>query len=250
MSLHGAAGFLEQPGGRAGWRDGLGGWVERIWEGPSALLGAFLTSTLPPGYSDYARDLDGEIVTVRAIYPVGAADGVGDAETDGTVSDDWELDGNDLEKSLWQKPSVVAAFDSLTSEEAAIARRVIEDLLSGEGTAYPANVELGLLATRLVAGVEAWPVSQYVLRRTVTVRRNTSLSAIHTNVNRVFDYTGITAAEPSLAADGVIAASDLTHLHWLKRTPRVGNASKGLRLIVYEYWGAEEWDDWIHDPST
>jgi hypothetical protein len=82
------------------------------------------------------------------------------------------------------------------------------------------------------------------------VRKGTSLAASHANVNRIFDYTALTAAEPSLAAYNLVAAASLTALKWLKRTPDVRPTQDGLYEIVTEYWGADEWDSWIYETAT
>lgn len=251
MSVHGASGFLLQPGGRAGWRQGVGAYEEYTWEGPTSALVTFLSSGLPGGFIDYSREYDGELTIVRASYSTGQVDGgIGTPETDGLLDTVWEMDGNDLEKSLWEVPAVLADTGGMSFADLAAVRDKVERILNGEEIEAFSEASLNALVARLARGQEAFTVSQYVLRKRLTLRPNATILPAYTNIGRVFNSTAIASAEPTLATTNLIGASGLSAIKWLKRTPRVAQTTSGLWEMEQEYWGADEWDSWLYPTAS
>lgn len=254
MSIHGSSSFLEQPQ-RRGWDDTAGAQIFRTWEGPTSGLATFISGTLPAGYSKIDIEDDSEFCEVVAQYAAPGTDGIGGVETDGLVQRWWELDGNDIEKSLWNHPKVLARTSVYDAVQMASLRAHFEEVMAGTATtswADPDGVSTAVNTAmlKLAQGIEAFSVSQYVLRKTEIVRTGTSLAASHSNVNRIFSYAALTAAESTLAGYDLVAAAGLTGLEWLKRTPDVRPTQNGLYEIVTEYWGADEWDSWIYDTAV
>lgn len=253
--MHGDSGFLEQPEQRQ-WDYSSGAMKVRRWEGPTSALATFIAGSLPGGWHRFEIDDDSELATITVYYAVAGTDGVGEESGDGLVGRWWELDGNDLEKSLWSHPKMLARTRLYSVAQMAALRLHLEEILDGTATGPfvdpidAANTDAEELVYLMSTGVEAFTVSQYVLRKTEIVREGTSLSASHSNVNKVFDYTALTTAEPSLADYDLVASADLTALVWLKRTPDVRPTQNSLYEIITEYWGAEEWDTLIYETAT
>lgn len=256
MSVHGTAGFIEQAQ-RRGWRQSSGAFIVRTWEGPTSALDTFISTSLPSGFSDLEIDDDTEMAKLTATYQANTTDGIsgGEADATGLVSDDWELDGNDLEKSLWTAPEF---FDALPTDAGlATLRQNILDFVDGTSAILPSDPDPVLeeiyqrYAIKMATGQEAYFYSQYVLRHTLTVRKNTTLTPVHANRLRQFTYAQLLAApeSESLADQDILAASDLTALVWLKKTPIVRPSSQNLWEIVQEYWGAESWDIDLYPES-
>lgn len=249
MPIYGDSGFLEQPEQRQ-WDYSSGAMIVRRWEGPTSALATFISGSLPGGWHRFEIDDDSELATITVYYAVSGTDGVGSDSGDGLVGRWWELDGNDLEKSLWEHPKVRAVTDGYTPTEISEVRAHYQTMLDGTATTSWANADVQAAMERMARGIEAFTVSQYVLRKTEVVREGTSLAASHDNVNKIFDYTALTTAETSLAGYDLVASADLTALSWLKRTPDVRPTQNGLYEIVTEYWGAESWDSWIYETAS
>lgn len=250
MAIYGVSEYLEQSQRRR-WDINQGAVVDRTWEGPKSGLVTFIASTLPAGYSRIEIDDDNDLVVLVATYPSSTTDGIGGTEPeDGLVQRWWELDGNDLEKSLWDHPKVRAHTDGYDATQIIAMRAKFEEILAGTATSSWLHADVMDAMLRIARGVESFTVSQYVLRKNEIVRTGTSLAASHGNVNKIFGYSALTAAEPSLAGYDLVAAASLTGLYWLKRTPDVRPTQNGLYEIVTEYWGAEEWDSWIYETAS
>lgn len=250
-TLHGSSEWLEQPGSREGWRQSTGNFTTRTWEGPTSTLASFLLNQLPKGsLISYEKEFNGITAKVVAEYQAPQpGNGLGQTTEPGLIERYWELDGNDLELSLWRKPDVVAQLDGLSQSEIALVRGRIEGLVAGtatESVPYSGNEPLYLLEKALSRGIESFEVSQYVLRRTETVYRNTNLYPNYEKIGYQFTYPAIIAAEPSLVTDNLIKAAKLEKVIWVKRTPKVRRSAKNIWEITLEYWGADQWNEWLH----
>ena len=252
MSIHGDSGFLEQPEQRQ-WDAASGALRIRRWEGPTSGLQDFILYTLPGAWHRFEIDDDGELATIVAYYAVAGTDGVGSVSEDGLVTRWWELDGNDLEKSLWAHPKMRARTKLYSVAQMGALRQHLEDILDGTATGPfvdpidSGNTDAEELVFLMSTGVEAFTVSQFVLRKTEVVRSGTTLRPVHANANKIFSYAALIDAEPSLADYDLVKASDLTDLFWLKRTADVRPTQNGMYEIIIEYWAAEEWSDKLYD---
>ncbi len=250
MSLKGTANFEEIAGSKRGFRSGRP-FRERRWEGPTEGVDAFVATEMPSGWTDWDSEENGDLSIVSATYQTPESPTSGD---EGLVLRAWELDGNDLEQSLWAHKDVVDWMTGFNTVEILNSRRIIERVIAGEQPlelpAVGHENPFDKLIDRLIKGVESLTVSQYVLRKIELVVIGSSLAASHANTNKQFTYTQLVAAEPSLTSQNLIAASGLTALHWLKRTPTVKRTSNNLWEISVEYWGAEKIDDWVYPVRT
>lgn len=249
MAVHGSSAFLEQPA-RWGWRQNGGAYKERTWEGPAASLTSFLSASLPQGYSEYSVEDQGDLVIVRAIYTADIPERIGNPSDDGLLDRSWELEGDDLETSLWAHPSVIAETANQTIAQAIALRTAVDAALAGETTWTSLGGAIDNLVNRLAKGTESFFQSTFVLRKVETVRKNSSIRPSFTNVNRVFSYAALLSSEPSLAYENLIQASGLQGLSWLKCTPRVRPTQDGLWEISQEYKGAQTIDSWIYPNAS
>ena len=246
MAVHGTAGVLELKG-RSGWRQSGGAFQERVWEVPTGRLAFFQTQQLPTGYTDISYEQDEDLTIVRAVYSAATAEQIGNPADDGLVDRRWELDGEDLEKSVWQQPGVMTATAGQTIQQAITLRNDVEKVLAGEQSwTNTGFTDVDSMVVRLARGIEGFLTSSFVLRKIEVVRRNASIRPAFTNLNRVFTYTGLLAAEPTLGSENLLQSSGLTTLKWLKRAPRVNPTQSGLWEITQEYQGAEAFDSWLY----
>lgn len=98
----------------------------------------------------------------------------------------------------------------------------------------------------MARGVTKFPVAQWVLRRTQTGPRSSSLRGLRTNVNRMYTTSALVTAEsvPSNLLD------DIPTGYWLKQTPQVSTEGDRLR-VDSEWWWAEDYDRFtLGDPIT
>lgn len=180
---------------------------------------------------------------------------VEDGATSTTVlNDTWELDGNDLEKSIWELPKVVEQMERTADlSDRATIRQNIESFVRGEssdGATAPAGFDSEVyeaLVASLLNGVEAFSVSTYVLRRTLTLTANTEVAPGFANANKIFSRAQLLSAEPTIPDN---LQSSLPEGVWLKKTPTASQQSDGRWVYRVEYWWAEEYDEFLYETAT
>lgn len=250
MSLKGTSNFEELAGSKRGFRNGRP-FRERRWEGPATDVNTFVGTSMPGGWTEWDSEENGDLAIVSAIYQTPDSAPSGD---EGLVLRTWELDGNDLEQSLWVHPEITSWMSGQSLTDILNNRRIIERVVNGDQPLeLPAPGEeepFDRLIDRLIRGTESLTVAQYVLRKIELVVIGSSIVASHTNVNKQFTYAQLATAEPSLADQNLVAASGLTALKWLKRTPTVKRSNANLWEISLEYWGADVWDSWLYPART
>ena len=186
-----------------------------------------------------------------------------------TLSNQWYLDGNDLEKDLFQLEDMAAILKNTTNANLAAFRREWEEALSNRtdpddvpfassskysGTvngmnaaaqaAYVKNIYISALR-----GTEFFTVSQYVLRNVKVVPPSTNQSPEHANVGSQYTHALMTATSgngqsvPSAMLSGISAG------YWLKRTPSVEQTSEGNYQISKEFWYSEDYDTNIYGTA-
>lgn len=190
----------------------------------------------------------------------------------------WTLDGNDLEQPIWTLPKVREMFNRMPDlKKRAKIKADIEGLVRGEftndtrktvqtiknealdamSTVNPDGnstqpIELGNtddiidgLIKSLVRGVEAFPVSSYVLRKTMVLSPVTNVSPGFQNANKVFSLAALVRDEPGIPLN---IAGILVTLggYWQKKTPQASQAADGRWTYTVEYWYAEEVDRFIY----
>lgn len=170
------------------------------------------------------------------------------------LNDLWELDGNDMEKSIWELPKIRRELEkTLDVWERAQVRANIEALVRGDsedGATTPSNfdpaVYTGLISS-LISGVEAFPISTYVLRRTLTLPALTTLAPGFANSNRIYTTAQLLAFETSIPTN---LGNTLPTGYWQKKTPTASQQSDGRWVYRVEYWWAEEYDPFIYEAQT
>lgn len=191
----------------------------------------------------------------------------------------WTLDGNDLEQPIWTLPKVREMFNRMPDlKKRAKIKADIEGLVRGEftndtrktvqtiknealdamSTVNPDGnstqpIELGNtddiidgLIKSLVRGVEAFPVSSYVLRKTMVLSPVTNVSPGFQNANKVFSLAALVRDEPGIPLNiaGILVALGG---YWQKKTPQASQAADGRWTYTVEYWYAEEVDRFIYE---
>ena len=185
------------------------------------------------------------------------------------LSDNWELEGNDLEKSVWELPTIkdqLAIMHAATGEGIngfqllTEFRKDVNDLVNGTmedpGADPNAIIPVGIgLNTALLAqwikelcmGVESFIVSQWVLRRTREIAPNCRIKPSMTNVMRVFT----TAQLGKVNSIPSVIKFDLPSGYWLKKSPRVtGPSDDGNWTITEEWWHSDSYSSLLYSAAT
>lgn len=213
----------------------------------------------------------------------------------------WTLDGNDLEKSLFECPKMLDILNeiendttgtSCTGGQLGLTARIrasMEDFKSGkdkDGNGIDDYFEktyqvadyfdidscplVALSTTQLnnleaicqdyMKGVEAFTISQYVLRNTKTVQYNSGVAAValipyYADVNKIWNTSDITALmladtrpiDPPISVTnydipliGVLGTVFNTS-KWLYRTPDVQELSNGKWQVTREWWESTDY---------
>lgn len=191
------------------------------------------------------------------------------------LSSEWELIGEDLEKSIWVHPKWLSIASKLRDGKdgeswwVAYFRGQIEALARGEskftdreGTEFALSradiisdvdaiaglnstqeKNLGQLIDDLCDGVESWPISRYVLRHTEIVAANTTIRLSYANVGKIFSTAKLTRTED---IDQVILGT-LPNGWWLKRTPTLRASGSSKYQITQEWWHADDYSRFLYD---
>jgi hypothetical protein len=315
-------------------RDG-GYTVTRRWRGPIDSLVAFsdggsgeadyhgtyfsgASGILPGGAgrdgavsTDLVRDEGGRLGTFSATWvtsniasALGNPRAAGRTGTSGDLYQEsslWSLDGNDLEKSIWECPKMLDILNeiendttgtSCTGGQLGLTARIrasMENFKNGkdlDGNTIPDYYEktyrvadyfdisscplVALNATQLnnleaicqdyMKGVEALPISQYVLRNTKTVQYTSAVAATalipyYADVNKIWATSDITALmladtrpiDPPISVTnydipliGVLGTVFNTS-KWLYRTPDVQELSNGKWQVTREWWESTDY---------
>jgi hypothetical protein len=224
-------------------RDGYR-YVERL-SGTPETIGADFNAAVAAGYRcRYDPDAGAGYATLEV--EVGRDPSGGTEE----LSNEWYLLGNDLEKSLFEHPDVVAIFkDEQTPEQAATFRADVEAVMRGTKeysefiTGVPAVsvTVIDRLIKAMANGQETFFVSQFVLRNTMVLPTNYSGFVDISNVNRKYTTAQLFAAE-SVAMPLIPALASLDG-QWLKKTPTFEQQGRDKWRVDREWWHAETWSD-------
>ena len=170
---------------------------------------------------------------------------------DQPLVDRWTLAGNDLEKSLLEHPDVLAAFPDTNPQARANLRSDLDDVMSGEKTVQEMldattdptqQAMINLLVNQMSLGVEAFTVSQFVLRRVLIIAANSSIKPSLEHVGEIYTTAELVQAE---TVPGTIRF-ELPEGYWLKRTPTVDQMSLDKWQITQEWWHADAYGPFYH----
>jgi hypothetical protein len=191
----------------------------------------------------------------------------------------WDLDGNDLEQPLWLVPKVRAMLNTVTDiRQRAIIRRNLEAFVRGDEMTDAKGVPLNLdmlknevkeavsknnekLEDNLIAlddvpkiidavlgsmirGVEAFPMSAYVLRKTQILPPLTDISPGFEGSNEVVKTETLIQEEPTIPLN---IAGALPKGVWQKKTPQATQNADGRWTYRREFWWVREADPFLYD---
>lgn len=216
----------------------------------------------------------------------------------------WFLDGNDLEKNILEcKPMAAIVADiSTVAQRQGFPSRVqaaVDDYKAGTdkdgngvtdywekpfdlvdyftATAPPWSelsagsiTALGLICEDMFKGVEAFTVSQYVLRNTVTTQYTSAIGAValapyYVDVNTIWETSDITAMmtagtrpiDPptstvpfTLPLIGLLSGSPFSTYKWLYRTPDVQQLGNGKWQITREWWETTDYSTILYNEKS
>lgn len=120
---------------------------------------------------------------------------------------------------------------------------------STDGATTPANFDpevYDALLKSLISGVEAFVVSAYVLRRTITLPPNTALAPAFQYSNQIFTTASLVGYETTIPTN---LRSALPSGYWQKKTPTAAQQSDGRWVYRVEYWWAEEFDEFLYETA-
>ena len=194
----------------------------------------------------------------------------------------WDLDGNDVEQPIWNLPRVRYIFDGVEDVRArAIFRRNLEafvrgdemtdalgvpmtlpqlksdlkNLISGYAQtstgASPADAvpldqvdaTINAILASFIRGVEAFPLSSYVLRKTQVLPPLTDLAPAFDGSNEVVKTETLKTEEPTIPP---MIAGALPSGFWQKKTPQATQGSDGRWTYRREFWWAREVDQFLY----
>ena len=231
------------------------------------------------GFANATISYNGPSATLRLTYS-GINFGATSSSTSGlvpsasdiaaaTLSSQWYLEGNDLEKDLFQLPNMQAIAKSLSNAGLATWRKDFDTTISARTD--PDSVPMALAASysgtvngmnaaaqaayvkgiymSMLRGSEFFTVAQYVLRNIKIVPPSTSQSPEHAYVGTQFTHALMLATSGNGQSVPSAILSGISSGYWLKRTPSVEQTSDGNYQISKEFWYSEEYETNIYGTA-
>jgi hypothetical protein len=175
----------------------------------------------------------------------------------------WELRGNDIEKSLWEKPEVKAIFEQLmdTDPDTRVlipnnrsigVRRDILNMVAGQ--TLPSEVDwwptASLLMKRFVGeltkGVEAYWMSHWVLACQTILYNNSTIKPSLKNIDCIFLST-----EELISLEGIpVLPFTLPEGVWLKKSPTERTMGPDKYSINQEWYWADDYSQFAYNLAT
>jgi hypothetical protein len=257
--------------------DPRGGWtITQRWKGSQTAINLLSETLLGVRFVITPSDDGGDFILEAT-----TAD-IENQPTDVPLSDIWELDGNMLEKELWHLPWMRAEWDSIKdnrngnptgdprlSSASCInwIRKNIEAFINGQEKtitldpeerpltyaelhqdclAYGLHEEAFLKIIHLyAAGVKAFPVAQFVLKRTRTVASNFAAFNLPNIYDDVFKRRTTDSLSGAYPVPGALIFA-LPAGEWVKQTPSAKQVSATKWAISEEWWHADKWEPEIY----
>lgn len=269
-AFHGITGLVELPS-IVNWDPRVGSTLQRRYRGTRAEceLGAASLRAQKTRYSIEQPESGGYAV-LNVFASVDE-----EADPSEPLSSEWELVGEDLEKSIWMHPkwlSIAAKLREGKNNESwwvSYFRSQIEALARGEskftdregvqfelsqssilsdvdaiaGLTPAETAQLALLISDVCDGVDSWPISRYVLRHSRIVAANTTIRMKYTGVGKMYSTAKLGRTED---IDQVILGT-LPSGYWLKRTPTLRVAGSAKYQIIQEWWHADDYSKFLYD---
>lgn len=225
--------------------DGKGNLVAVMrWRGTVSAIQSFLPYVNTPGVRVTMRHDEPPFATLEA-RPGDAADGTPpDSDLHVSRNTFWFLDGNDLEKPITDHPSLTEDDAGEIAYKAQIAQ---EDGVYSNFFGTFSNPAAEAIFRLIAKKVESWSVSQFVLRRQVTVPGFYSGNYANSNANRQFTKAQLQSMEalPAALFFEIPAAGA-----WLKRTPSMRQLEDGRWEITNEWWHGDSIPVELYPPAS
>jgi hypothetical protein len=257
-TILGINGFTEQPRRREYQIDK--GWVStRTWEGPQALVDAFVDTLQvlepPPEQIRYEYGVPAK---VEADFP--AIGGTTGGELPSDIVDEnnavWEMIGQQLEKDIR-----VHGIYNISGASPAAVEKVDESIRRGKAgdvnwdTAYP-GFNLNNYRSHRLNGIEAYTSFSYIVRKTISTNKKSALYANDVVPGKVVAWSAIGVPETSKIRQPKVAKysggwTDALITEWLVMSPTIRWTSSTKRYdIVREWWGAEKWSGALYQGGS
>ena len=233
------------------------GWsTGRKWQGTEVAINALAAQLIAEGSDNInltISPLDAGLATLAVTFDDLQDGDEPQAEASGEPvadNDTWTLQGNDFEKDIWSHPIVADLantcpdeYDWLRKNLTAVQKNgTFKDVLDAYTGTTACDLKVKEIFKMFRDGVEAYSVSQYVLRRSRVIKSKAAGELSVDNVGEQFTLTQLRAVEGvpatlvfALPADGA----------WIKRTPTV-NYDGNKISVENEYWHADSWHETLY----
>lgn len=192
----------------------------------------------------------------------------------------WSLTGNDIENSILRLPVVRQVLDPIFAanpDEFYAIKKDILDIVAGnkkfsEASWFQAlsgvtikngliqfpkgvtelHIVLLALTYALMRGEDAYPLSQWVLRKSQIVEPDSTKPLPFKEANRIFTTAALIAREnvpESPIPDVLLLDIQALNGFWLKRTPSREPTGNGKYQLSVEWWWTEEFDSFIYGEA-
>lgn len=274
MKLTGNTGFVEEPI-EDKWSATSGQSYVRTWVGPKSGMVAFLTSTIPGGFTELTRyysptALVNSFVRIRAVYATTPSGTGGGTVTDPIITT-WTLQGSEVQKHIMAHPKtfmltrrnkswpakieahakryranikrMVELGQSIASEEPAQFSWAFADQSDAE-MEWAHNLEV-ILCNDPDSVYEA---AEYRLMKRQQVNSATTVVVAHLHVGDVLSTAALETSEPTLSATPappgrvLIGYAGLAAYKWHKKPAVVTETSRGRFEIAQSYLGVVDFD--------
>jgi hypothetical protein len=236
--FQGSSSVQEQPKERT-FSQGAGWSTVRTWTGPRDDVFEFAKTLVGTGPENISVVDEGPTATAKATYPDAQDAAIDSAQETDNV--EWELIGNDLEKKLQTHSQLDPGEDDTKLEHMGYAMAAVangekkntrHNPTTGAVESFTWGPEALIVYTLMTQGVEAYVLTQYVLRKTIKVARAANVTASLTNVNKVEAPVGVPVGLFSVPTN----QGDANTIEWLKKPPQVRYLGRGKFAITQEWW--------------
>lgn len=174
------------------------------------------------------------------------------------LSDEWVLEGNDIEKDIWVHPRVKALFEAtldgsgFPTDTTLAIRQDIDAVLAGQMALADvpwwsgASSDTKKLMRALLRGETSYLDSQYVLKRVQIVASNYRNKPDYSRVNKVITGDLLKQLNPLPS----YIKFTLPNGYWMERTPTIELEPPDKYKVSREWWNFQEFDDFLYDVAT
>lgn len=194
-----------------------------------------LASAELPSVDEINEEINGQSGTlICRIWDYSGAQAGGNTEANNAV---WELRGQDVMKPI----ETHSDFDTIIASRKRAIENYVRDPAQYSTTL--ANDAEKKLAGYLAHQVLEFPLTEYILRKSIILSRRSTIQASYTNCNRVVAMENIAPPSVLLGVLTNLPKMDGTSgaWEWLKKTPQCLQVSKQKFQLYYEWWGVERW---------